>query len=143
MVQNVILLPVFAQVALTFAVLIALGRARARSMKTRGQRLDDMVLSTDADWERAAVQASNNYKNQFEMPVLFYAVCGFALATRLVDPLLLALACLFVVTRIVHAVIHIAYNRIQPRGLSFLLGVAALVAMWIILGWRVVQAGVF
>lgn len=143
MVQNAILLPVLGQVLLTICVMFAMARARNRSMKARGQKIDDMALTTDSDWEKAALQASNNYKNQFEMPVLFYAAAAFALITRQVDPILFALATLFVSTRIVHAVIHIGPNQIRPRAIAFLVGVVVLIAMWIVLAWRVIAAGVF
>jgi hypothetical protein len=139
--QTAILLPVFVQVALTFAVLIAMGLARGRSAKVRRQGLEDLALATDKDWEPAAVQAANNYKNQFEMPVLFYAVSGIAIATRLVDPAMVVLASLFVVSRIGHAIVHIGPNIVKIRGALFLIGVVLLLAMWIVLAWRVFTAG--
>jgi hypothetical protein len=143
MVQNAILLPVFVQVLLTISIMVAMARARGRSMKARGQKIDDMALTTDSDWEQSALKASNNYKNQFEIPVLFYAVAAFALITRQVDPILFALACLFVLTRIAHAIIHIGPNQIKPRAFTFLVGVVVVIAMWIILAWRVIAGGVF
>ena len=139
--QNAILLPVFAQVALTFAVLIIMGLARSRSIRTRRQRLQDLSLATDKDWEPPAVQAANNFKNQFEVPVLFYAVTAFALMTRQVDPILFSLACLFVATRIVHTVIHVGANQIKARAIVFFAGAVVLIAMWITLGWRLAAAG--
>lgn len=139
--QNMILLPVLAQVALTFAVLVIMGRSRGRSMRTRGQSFQDVALATEKDWDAPATQAANNYKNQFEMPVLFYVVTAFALMTRYVDPVLFSLACLFVATRIAHTVIHVGANNVTARGTAFLAGVVALLAMWIVLGWRIAAAG--
>ena len=131
----------FAQVALTFAVLIIMGAARRHSIRARRQRLGDLGPATDTDWEPPAVQAANNFKNQFEMPVLFYAVTAFALMTRQVDPLLFGLACLFVLTRIVHTVIHVGANQIKARAIVFFAGAVVLIAMWITLGWRLAAAG--
>ncbi len=133
-----ILYPVLCQVLLTFTVLILMARARSRSMRSLGQKLDDrdMRLGQNA-WTDEAVQAANNYKNQFEMPVLFYAVCAFALILRQVDTVLVALAWVFALSRIAHSVVHIGPNMIPPRAVTFLIGVAALLTMWIVLGVRV------
>jgi hypothetical protein len=139
--QNLILLPVLAQVALTLVVLTLMGPARAASMRERRQRLDDMALAGDKDWGAEALKRSNNFKNQFEVPVLFYAVTAFALITRMVDPLMLTLATLFVASRIVHTLIHIGPNRVAPRAIAFLVGLVLIVAMWVILAWRVAAAG--
>lgn len=139
--QHLILLPVAAQVVLTFAVLVALGFARARSIRIRRQRLQDLALATERDWEMPAVQAANNYRNQFEMPVLFYAVSAFALALRYVDPVFFGLACLFVASRIVHALVHLGGNSVAVRGSAFLVGAVTVGALWVMLCWRVGAAG--
>ena len=140
--QNLILLPVLAQVALTLAVMVMMGRAKARSMRERRQRMDDIALATAADWNDDARKLVNNYANQFEMPVLFYAASAFALLTRSVDPLLMILALGFVASRVVHAYIHIGSNKVVPRFTAFLVGVAALTGMWALVGWRALAGGV-
>lgn len=139
--QNMIVLPVMAQVALTFAVFLTMARARRRSIAKRRQTLQDLALATEKDWETSAVQAANSFKNQFEMPVLFYVVAAFALITRLVDPLFFGLACLFVASRAAHAVIHIGANQVAARATAYFVGVVALMIMWIVLGWRIAAAG--
>lgn len=135
--QNLILLPVLAQVLLTFAVLIAMAIARRRTLVRRGQTFADMATATEDFWDTHARMCANNYKNQFELPVLFYAVCAFALVTRQVDTVLLTLAVLFVASRILHSLVHLTFNDIAWRGLAFMTGFVALATMWVILGLRV------
>ena len=127
-----ILFPVLLQVALTFGVLIAMGPARARSMRENGQQLsdDDVRLGRNA-WSDQAVKVAKSYANQFELPVLFYAVVAFALITSAVDGLMLGLAWIFAVSRVAHAFVHIGPNVIMWRGAAFLIGVLALIAMWL------------
>lgn len=137
MAQNLILLPVFVQAMLTCAVLLVLGVRRRRSMARRGQKVDDMAMARDVDWEKPALVASNNFKNQFELPVLFYAVAAFALVTRSIDMTFFLLAWVFVLTRVGHALVHLANGRVAWRGSFYLIGFAALVAMWIVLTVRV------
>lgn len=139
--QNLILLPVLAQVSLTLVVLILMGRAKAQSMRERGQRMDDIALATAADWNDSARKLVNNYANQFEIPVLFYAASLFALVTRSVDVTLMLFALGFVASRVAHAYIHIGSNRVGPRFGIFLVGVAFVTAMWIVVGWRALAAG--
>jgi len=139
MAQNLILLPVLVQVMLTFAVMILLVRARARSMRERGQGIEDMALAGEADWSTAARRVSASFRNQFELPVLFYVACAFALAMRAVDVWFFALAWLFVASRVAHAAVHIGPNVVKWRFLAFLPCLIALVAMWLLLGWQVLS----
>ena len=135
--QNLILMPVLAQVLLTIVVMVAMALSRRRVLQRRGQTYSDAATATEEFWDTHARMCANNYKNQFELPVLFYAACAFALITRQVDSVLLGLAVFFVASRIVHAYVHLTFNDIAWRGLAFIAGCVVLVAMWIILGWRV------
>lgn len=139
--QNLILIPVFVQAVLTFAVLLSMGPARQRSMRERGQALQDMAVARDDEWGQEARKRAANYENQFELPVLFYAACAFALITRYVDVWMLGLAVAFVASRIAHAAVHIGSNVVWWRGIWFLLGFLVLVLMWLLLMWRVAAAG--
>ena len=133
-----LLLPVFVQVLLTFIVLIQLGRARSQSLvQSRATRANPDVAKGAFAWSDAASQASNNFKNQFEMPVLFYIAVAFALLLKQSDILLLALAWGFVVMRVVHALIHLGPNIVMWRFPAYILGVACLLAFWITLMLRV------
>lgn len=139
--QTLILLPVFGQVFLTFAVLIAMGFARQSSLKANGQTIEDAALADDAFWTQQARKCSNNFKNQFELPVLFYAVCAFALITRMVDIVFLVLAIAFVVTRIAHTYFHLGSNRVSLRGGAYIIGFVILVVLWVMLFVRMAAAG--
>ena len=139
--QNLIVLPVAAQALLAFVVLFVMARARARSQKERGQNLQDLALASNADWNEAALKAANNYKNLFEIPVLFFAASAFALITRSVDGWMIGLAWLFVASRVFHTIIHVTSNTVMLRGPVFMIGFVAVMAMWVLIVWRVVATG--
>ncbi|MEL7049827.1 MAG: MAPEG family protein [Pseudomonadota bacterium] len=139
--QTLILLPVFGQVFLTFLVLILLGIARQASLAAKGRSIEDIALSGDDVWDEHALKRSNNFKNQFELPVLFYAVCAFALITRMVDIAFLCLAFGFFFSRIVQTYVHLTFNRVSIRGGAYIIGFVCLVAMWVILAVRITMAG--
>ena len=59
--------------------------------------------------------ASDNFRNLFEVPVLFYALCGFLAITQLTTLLLLACAWGYVVLRAAHSYIHLTSNKVMRR----------------------------
>ena len=128
--QNLIILPVFVQVLLTFGVLFVMGSRRRSALVSKTTRLKDIALGQDA-WPEDAMKASNNFKNQFEVPVLFFVACAFALITKTVDYWMLFWAVVFVVSRFVHAAVHVGANPVMPRADLFFAGVIAVAVMWI------------
>ena len=75
--------------------------------------------------------AANNLMNQFEAPVLFHVCCLALHAIAGVSVAALVLAWLFVLSRYVHAWIHLATNRLRQRSYAFRSGLGLLALMWI------------
>jgi hypothetical protein len=71
---------------------------------------------------------SNNLKNLFELPVIFYAVCLF-LATTKADATFVNLAWAYVALRAIHSLIHCTINLVSYRFLAYLLSSLVLWAM--------------
>jgi hypothetical protein len=140
--QVAILYPVFVQVFLTLGVLAALAVARARAIRTMDRQRGNPELAMGrAAWPDDATKRAANFRNQFELPVLFYAVVAFALLTRGADLPMIVLAWLFVVTRLVHAAIHVGPNKVRWRTPAYALGFLILIIMWIRLLLHVATAG--
>lgn len=138
-----LMLPVFVQVLLTFVVLIALGRARGQSLQARQtSRANNDVAMGSFSWSDAAIKASNNFSNQFEIPVLFYAAVAFALILKQSDLTLVVLAWIFAVSRIVHAIIHTGANKVSWRFPVYLIGTASVLTFWCVLMVRVLGGAV-
>ncbi|MBN8220249.1 MAG: MAPEG family protein [Spirochaetes bacterium] len=123
-----IFLPVLAQVILTLVVFVAMTVAKSRAMKRGEVDLERRALHKDA-WPDYVLKLSNNIANQFETPVLFYAVSFVLWALRAVDAVTLSLASAYVVTRIVHAFVHTGSNYVPVRKRVFTLGVVIILAM--------------
>ena len=133
-----IILPVAGQALLTIVVLVAMGPARARSMRESGRTLsDEDVRLGRITWDARATKIANNYANQFEVPVLFYACAALALSAGAVDLVMLTLAWVFVGSRVAHSIIHIGPNVLPWRGAAFLVGVLVVVTMWVKLALHV------
>ncbi len=127
---QMILLPLFVQVALTFAVLIALGAVRGRAVREKSVGRE--AASDDTVFPPYARQVANNFRNQFELPVLFYVLTALALFTRKADIVFVVLAWVFVLSRIVHAYVHCTSNDIRLRFPAHVVGVVALLVMWVL-----------
>jgi hypothetical protein len=140
--QIAILYPVFVQVFLTLGVLASLAVARACAIRTmdRQRGNPDLALGR-AQWPDDATKRAANFRNQFELPVLFYAAVAFALLSKGADFPMIVLAWLFVLTRVVHAAIHVGPNKVRWRTPAYALGFLILVIMWIKLALYVATAG--
>ena len=130
MTVGMVLLPVFVQVALTFALLLAMATLRARAIKSGEARLKDIALR-QPNWPERPTQIANCFSNQFEVPVLFYVLIALTLPLRHADLVIVLLSWVFVVTRFVHAGIFVTSNDVRPRSLAWFAGVVVLLVMWV------------
>jgi hypothetical protein len=125
-----VLLPVFVQVGLVFAVLLGMAAARTGSIKSGQTRMGDIALRQQ-NWPARATAIGNCFSNQFEIPVLFYVLIALALPLRHADLVIVMLSWVFVVTRFAHAGIFVTSNDVRTRSLAWFSGVLVLFAMWV------------
>jgi hypothetical protein len=104
---QMVLLPVFVSVGLTFALLLWVGSARGE----------------------ARVGGETSLPNHFEL--LFYVLIALAAPLRHADLVIVLLSWVFVVTRFVHAGIFVTSNDAQQRGPAWFAGALVLFAMWL------------
>jgi hypothetical protein len=127
---QMVLLPVFVSIGLTFFLLLWMVMARTGAVKARETSLKDIAAGQPKYPARVA-QIGNCFANQFEVPVLFYFLIALALPLRRADLFIVLMSWVFVVTRFAHAGIFVTTNNIQQRSLAWLAGVLVLLAMWI------------
>jgi hypothetical protein len=132
---RMVLLPVFVLVGLTFALLLAMVGARRRTLVSGETRIRDIALG-EPNWPKGATQIANCYRNQFELPVLFYLLIALALPLRRADLFIVLMSWVFVVTRFVHAGIFVRSNDLGQRSMAWLAGALVLFAMWLYFALR-------
>ena len=133
---QMILLPVFVQVALTIALLLWMASARRASL-TRGEtKIRDTALGQPG-WPAKPTQISNCYDSQFQIPLLFYVLVVLAWITKQADLLFVVMAWIFVLSRLAHAYIHTTSNHVPTRFRAFAFGMLVLLLMWIIFAVRI------
>jgi len=126
-----ILLPLFVEVILTFALLFWLAPLRARDVSSGVVRLEDIALR-EPNWSRRTLQVAYSFSNQFELPVLFYVLTILAFATHLAGVVFVVLAWVFVVFRYLQAFVHVTSNNVRLRGGLFGISAVVLAIMWAI-----------
>jgi hypothetical protein len=137
--NNIILLPVLAQVLLTIVVYGALVVAKAKAMRGGLVDLDRRALHDDA-WPESVMKINNNIRNQFEVPVLFYVLTILLWQLSQTGVFVQSLAWLFVTSRFVHAYIHIGSNYVPVRRKVFMFGCVVVLAMAGVAAWTVLAS---
>ncbi len=69
---------------------------------------------------------SDNLKNLFELPTLFYAVVLYLLLADQVDTGYIAAAWVFFVFRVLHSIVHCTFNSVPLRFFLYVISAAAL-----------------
>jgi hypothetical protein len=134
-----VLLPLFVQVALTFALLFWMGGARTGALRSNQTKMSDIALG-EGNWPARVMAIGNSYNNQLQIPVLFYVLVILAWITRKADLLFVIMSWIFVISRIAHAWVHTTTNYVPNRFYAFAVGVFVLILMWVIFALRILLA---
>jgi hypothetical protein len=135
-----LLLPAFIHVGWVYLIAVRMGAAKRRAVREGQVKLGDVAVD-NSRWPDGVRKINNNYNNQFELPVLFFAILPLLIMLVKVDWLQVALAWVFIASRILHSLIHMGANVIMQRGLAFVLGFFAIGLMWLWFGLRLFLIG--
>jgi hypothetical protein len=80
---------------------------------------------------------SDNLKNLFELPTIFYAVVLYLYATAQVDVFYVAAAWIFFTFRILHSAVHCSFNFVPLRFWLYAISALALWFMVLRIAWNV------
>ncbi len=133
-----IFVPVIFQVFLTLFVYLRLLQVKKRAAAA-GQVDRTRIALRDDAWPDYVVQVNNNIRNQFELPVLFYVLAILLWSLDSVHGVAVAAATVFVLSRIVHAGIHLSINAVPPRRHTFTVGWVAVLVLAVLVLWELVR----
>lgn len=122
--------PALAMILWIFVVLGIMFVRRQAAFRSKAVRMADVAVSGERYPEPARLAAAN-FANQFETPVVFFALIMLAMEVNAASYIMAALAWAFVATRIVHTLIHVGPNNLKQRASAFALGVVILFCMWV------------
>jgi hypothetical protein len=124
-----VLLPLFVEVILTFTLLFWMAYLRTRAFTSGAVQMGDIALR-EPNWPPGVTQVANSFHNQLELPMLFYVLTILAWVTRHAGTVFVALAWLFVILRVIQAIVAVTDNNLRRRGPAFILGAIVLAIMW-------------
>jgi len=131
MAQTAIFGPFFATMILTFLVWVYMYIRRISFITGSGIKPDDLAApGALARLSPAAVSnPSDNFRNLFEVPVLFYALTIYLFVSHQVDAGYVVASWIFVAFRVLHSAVHCTFNLVMLR---FYLYLVATLAVWFI-----------
>jgi hypothetical protein len=127
--QTAIFGPFFAMMMLTLVVWVYMYIRRIAFITGNQLNSQDLAMPGKlAELSPPAVSnPSDNLKNLFEMPVLFYALVLYLFAHHQVDAIYLDAAWIFVAFRVAHSAVHCTINIVMVR---FYIYAISAVALW-------------
>jgi hypothetical protein len=127
-----LLRPMAAMMVLTALVWLFMYVRRLGFMMSRG--VDAQTVNTPQKMTAAMPEpvefASNNLKNLFELPVLFYAICLVLIQLNWATQVDVTAAWVFVGLRALHSAVHCTVNIVMVRFACYL---GASLALWFML----------
>ncbi len=137
MTQTVIFAPVFATFFLTLIVWVYMYARRIRFITSNNLSAEQLAPAEFARLSPPEVaNPSDNLKNLFEIPVLFYALAIYLFVTNTVDTVYVAATWVFVGFRVLHSAMHCTINIVMVR---FYLYLVATVSFWFMAGRAALQ----
>ena len=127
-----ILAPMLGMMVLTAIVWVVLYARRIPAMRKAGVPTQEYTTPDKgaALLPETVNYPSNNFKNLFELPVLFYALCIYLFVTGSAEAADVYAAWLFFGFRVVHSAIHCTVNIVIARFTAYF---AAALALWFML----------
>ena len=135
LVDKLLILAIAAQVLLALGILVWMGFERVPRVARGEIAVKDIAVERQGYPLRARL-LSNNFDNQFQLPVLFYVAALLLLWSGGAGWAELALAWLFVALRYGHAAVHVTTNRVYRRFFTYTAGLVVLAVLWV---WLVVR----
>ena len=138
MAKHLIYWPVMAQLLIPILVLLLNGKRKSADVKSGNFDREKAAMNNEA-WSKPVVLTSKNLANQFQLPVIFYVLCLILASIDAVTVTVLVVAWIFVVTRYVHAYVHVSTNYVPVRMRVFLLGTLFLFVLFALTTWALAR----
>ena len=122
--------PALAMILWIFVVLVIVFLRRKTAFASKQVKMADVAVSTEAYPEPARLAAAN-FSNQFETPVIFFALIMLAMEVGATSYIMAGLAWTYVATRLAHTLVHVGSNDLKLRAPIFAVGVVVLFCMWV------------
>jgi len=127
---NDIFLPCIAMASLTSLIWAITVYRRIQEMQVCRISPQSLATSRGVSGLLKNSQASDNFSNLFELPVLFYILCLALEVTHETTLGYVVAAWIFVLLRTLHSLIQVTSNRVTHRFAAWLLSSICIFGMW-------------
>ena len=124
---------------IVMAVWVRLYHLRIGEMRRSRIHPQRVALSGPKDGLLLDTRASDNFKNLFELPVLFQVGVLLVLVLGIASDFLAVVAWIFVAARALHSLIQCSYNRVMHRFTVYAIGAFALWVFWAGIAWQLIR----
>jgi hypothetical protein len=128
-----ILWPVLAQIGLTFFLYAWLTYVRTVAVMRGETQYDCFLLGREEPLHVARI--TRNLSNQFELPVIFYALVAILLIFGRITWIDVAAAWVFFAGRVIHTLVQTLTDNVPLRGRVFMINFLAVVVLAGHVGW--------
>lgn len=140
--QIYIFYPITALAFLTLMVLVFIPYRRFKAVLTGQISGEDFKYGESQNVPPEVRIPNRNLMNLFEIPILFYVGCFTLYLTKNVNLISVCLAWSYFTFRLCHSVIHLTYNKVFHRLVSYALSNFVIVAMWIFILYKLLKQNV-
>ena len=135
---KLILYPLFAMFLLTCLVAATMLSRRIAYYKANRVHPQKTALSAQMAAAITDTRAADNFRNLFEVPVMFYVAVLMIYAAGLNSIVFMVLASGFVAARYAHSYIHCTRNVVMKRFYAFVTSCTLLICMWLLLAYQLI-----
>lgn len=122
--------PVGFYVLYTFAIFLALAAVRVRAVKRGRIKIEYFSTYSGEAPPESIIVLGRHFDNQFQVPILFMVSCAVLMPYSGDDTATVALAWMFIGSRLLHTLAHLGGNVVVRRLQAYALGWVLLIAMW-------------
>ena len=127
MLTSAVLWPMLAHIAWVFMLYVWITIARAQAV--RSGEIDYSAFLLGREEPLAIARITRNLANQFELPVIFYALVLLLIVLDRVTMVDVAAAWAFVAGRVIHTLVQTLTNNVPLRGQVFMINFLAVTAL--------------
>ncbi len=137
MTPELIIWPMVLLALVTLYLYVPMSRARRAAVASGKVKPSEFKLNkSEPEESRIFINAISN---QYETPILFYAVCLSAYVTGNAGPVMIVLAWLYLIAKCIHVFVHVTTNRLRLRRPIFMVAYFLLAIMWLVLAGHLLK----
>lgn len=137
--KHLLIYPMALYILGMWCLTVYLFKSRVRAIKTKEVDFKYYKTHTGGTPSDRTILIGRHFDNQFQVPILFLITCVFHFSVGMVNELTLILVWGFVLSRVLHSLIHLGANNLRKRVAAYGLGWILILGLWLQLTYFATQ----